>query len=534
MPDDSSKDTTAARPLVIPEKLNIAAHYIDRAAELWPGRIAIAGEPAEVRYAELAELVNRAGNALRELDCNRGDRVLIVLPDSAEFVAAFFGAAKIGAVAVPVNPMTRADDYAYYLRDSGAKIAVVHEMAMREFVARLTGAQSLESIIVVGAGVVQAPTGIKLQMWKKCVDRARAELKAAETSADDMAFFLYTSGSGGQPKGVVHRHKDMLATTWGFAEQIMGIRAEDRCFSVSKLYFAYGLGNGVNYPFSVGASAVYNPERPRPEKIFGLVKKFRPTIFFSVPTVYAALLREASLHDAALPDFSSVRLFVSAGEALPVEILEQWNNRFGAEIVDAIGSTEMLHMFISNRPGRVKAGTCGTPVAGCEARIVNEDGEDVKDGEIGNLLVRGGAAFAEYWNKPELTARTRVGDWVVTGDKFLRDSEGYYVYCGRADDMMKVSGLWVAPAEVENAVLGHPEVAEAAVVGALDENGLTRGLAFVVPKAGVIAGPNLAVEILAHTKSKLAAFKCPAAVKFVEELPKTATGKIQRFKLRET
>ncbi len=528
--------TAATAPLVIPAQFNIASHFIDRAARLWPKRLAIAGEPREVRYEALAEMVNRAGNVLRGLGCGRGDRVLLVLPDSAEFVAAFFGAAKIGALAVPVNPMTRAADYAYYAADCGAKIAVVHEMAMTEFTAGADGGD-LRKLVVVGRGTQPdhagtAPPRSGILDWNGLLAGAAGELKAAETAATDAAFFLYTSGSGGQPKAAVHRHKDMLATTWSFAGQILGIGAGDRCFSVSKSYFAYGLGNGVYFPFSAGASTVYLPERPKPEKAFEIVRRHRPTIFFAVPTFYAAMLREAELHERLKADFSSVRLAVSAGEALPSGIFEEWKSRFGLEILDAIGSTEMLHMFLSNVPGRVKAGSCGFPVAGCEARIVDEEGRDVADGELGNLWVQGEAAFAEYWGKAELTARTKRGDWVVTGDKFYRDAEGYYHYCGRADDMLKVSGLWVAPAEVENALLGHPGVAEAAVVGALDAQGLTRAMAFIVPKAGLLAGPDLATDILGYAKGRMAAYKCPSAVKFVEELPKTATGKIQRFRLR--
>ncbi len=509
--------------------LNIASHFVDAAAERWPERPAILGEPAAVSYAQLAGAVSQAGNALRRMGCRRGDRVLIVLPDSPEFVAAFFGAAKIGAVAVPVNPMTRQADYAYYLGDCSPRAVVVHNMALSEFLAASPRMQP-ELLLLAGCGAAEAPPGAL--HWERAVAGESRTLSAAATVPEDLAFFLYTSGTGGQPKAAMHRHADMLATTEGFAHKVMGIRQEDRTFSVSKLYFAYGLGNGMYFPFSVGASTIFLPERPRPERVFSIVREHRPTIFYSVPTFYAALLNEARRPGCAPCDFGSVRLCVSAGEALPAELFQQWNQYFGMEILDAIGSTEMLHMFISNLPGNCRPGSCGLPVPGCDAKIVEEDGTDVAGGEIGNLWVRGGAAFAGYYNKPELTARGKRGDWVVTGDKFFRDPEGFYHYCGRADDMLKVSGLWVAPTEVENALLGHPAVAEVAVASTLDENGLTKPLAFIVPRSDSIPGPDLAAEILAAVKARLPSYKCPAAVRFVAELPKTATGKIQRFRLR--
>jgi len=312
---------------------------------------------------------------------------------------------------------------------------------------------------------------------------------------------------------------------------VLGIQPFDRTFSVSKLFFAYGLGNGMYFPFSVGASTVLNPERPRPETIAELLSRHRPSVFFSVPTVYNLLLREAGRGLGI--DFSSVRLAVSAGEALPAEIFEQFRARFGLKIVDGIGSTEMLQMFISNRPGEARPGTCGREVPNYEAVILDESGHLVRTGEIGNLWVRGQSAFAQYWNKPELTAATKDGVRVNTGDKFFCDAEGFYHYCGRSDDMMKVSGMWVSPGEVENALLGHPLVAEAAVVSSMDPSGLLRPVAYLVLRGGADASPQLAREILHDLRSRLAGFKCPQEVHFLAELPKTATGKIQRFRLRQ-
>jgi benzoate-CoA ligase len=514
--------------LSIPENFNIAGHFVDQPARRHPERPAIRGEPSAVRYDELARRVSQAGNALLRSGCAPGDRVLIVLPDSAEFYAAFFGAAKIGAIAVPVNPMTRSGDYATYLEDCGARFAVVHAMALAEFAAAQRGGRP-ERVIVVGeAGCALPGNGVA---WSEWLRGAALSLDAHPTRSTDPAFILYTSGSGGTPKGAVHQHKDMLVTSECYARGVLHIQPSDICFSVSKLYFAYGLGNGMYFPLSAGASAVLMPERPRPERIAELLERHRPTLFFAVPTVYGLLLRAA---EQGTPlNFASVRACVSAGEKLPPEVFEQFRRRFGLAILDAIGSTEMLHMFIATREGRARPGSCGVEVPHVEARIVDEDGQACADGEIGNLWVRGQAAFAEYWNRPDLTSAARRGDWVVTGDKFYRDPEGYYYYCGRADDMMKVSGLWVAPGEVENALLAHPAVAEAAVVASRDGQGLTRPVAFAVLRGEARASPPAAEEIMAFVRARLPQFKCPQEVKFLPELPKTATGKIQRFRLRE-
>jgi benzoate-CoA ligase len=343
---------------------------------------------------------------------------------------------------------------------------------------------------------------------------------------------LYTSGSGGSPKAAVHRHADMLVTSRSYAHGVLGLRDDDLTFSVSKLFFAYGLGNGMYFPFSAGAKTILNPDRTKVERVIELVTLYRPTVFFAVPTFYAAVLRatEEKHHPV---DFSSVRQCVSAGEMLPAEIFERWRRRFRIEILDGIGSTEMLHMFVSSRPGECKPGSCGFPVPGYEVKIVDDAGEPVRDGEIGNLWVRGASAFEEYWRIPELTARTKRGDWVVTGDKFVRGPGGYYQYCGRTDDMLKVAGMWVSPMEVENALLGHPLVAESAVVGETDARGLMYSVAHVVLRAKSEGSEELAAEICDHVRARLVSYKVPREVRFRSELPKTATGKIQRFLLRE-
>jgi benzoate-CoA ligase family protein len=513
----------------LPEYFNVAAHFLEASAALHPERAAIVGEPREVSYRELATLTNRAGNALLAQGVSRSDRVLIVLPDSAEFMAAFFGAAKVGAVAVPVNPFARSSDYIHYLENCEPRAAIVHSEALAEFLPASSVRPQIP-IVVVGQENFET-RGVSRAKWSAWTSAASEQLVAENTSPSDPAFMLYTSGSGGAPKAAVHRHADMLVTSRNYAQSVLGLRADDLTFSVSKLFFAYGLGNGMYFPLSVGARTVLNPERTSVGHVIGMVARHRPTVFFAVPTFYAAVLREAERPDHSV-DFSSVRKCVSAGETLPAEIFNGWKRQFGIEILDGIGSTEMLHIFISSAPGKCKPGSCGLPVPGYEVKIVDDSAESLRDGEIGNLWVRGESAFAEYWRIPELTARTKRGDWIVTGDKFFCDSDGFYHYCGRADDMLKVAGMWVSPMEVENALLGHPHVAEAAVVGATDERGLSYSVAHVVLRGNVQGSEKLADEICEHVKARLVSYKVPREVRFCSELPKTVTGKIQRFKLR--
>jgi benzoate-CoA ligase family protein len=512
-----------------PERFNIAEHFLDVQAARHSDRVAVVGEPQRATYGELAALANRVGNALLEQGVSRGDQVLIVLPDSAEFIASFFGSAKIGAVAVPVNPYARTLDYIHYIENSEARAAIVHSEALEAFLPASSDRPQMP-IVVVREGQLETH-GVSCANWEEWIEPARDTLIPAQTSSQDPAFMLYTSGSGGVPKAAVHRHGDMLVASENYAHRILGLRQDDVTFSTSKLFFAYGLGNGMYFPLSVGARTILNPHRTSVERVVEIVSRHKPTVFFAVPTLYAAILREAENAHARV-NFSSVRQCISAGETLPAEIFERWKRKLGIEILDGIGSTEMLHIFISSRKGKCKAGSCGVPVPGYEVKIVDDAGERVHDGEIGNLWVRGASAFSEYWRIPELTARTKHGDWVVTGDKFLREADGYYQYCGRADDMLKVAGMWVSPVEVENALLGHPHVAEAAVVGATDARGLTYAVAYVTLRAGFVGSDELAAEICRHVKARLVSHKVPREVRFCGELPKTVTGKIQRFKLR--
>jgi len=509
--------------LQIPERLNVADYFLDRHLREGHGeRLAVAGVGPRLTYAELAAQAGRVGNALRQLGVRPGDRVLLVLPDSAEFIACFFAAVKVGAVAVPVNPFCRNADYAYYGADCWPRVALVHSVSVAEALPALRQAQPGLRLVTAGQAVPGCDS------LEELTASAGDLCEAHPTTADDIAFFLYTSGSGGQAKAAMHRHRHMLVTAHSFARRVLDIQPEDLTFSASKLFFAYGLGNGMCFPLSVGAATLLLPEKPTPERLFEVLEQYRPTLFFSVPTLYGALLHAAEARHKL--DF--LRLAVSAGEALPPEIFERFNFRFGIEILDGIGTTEMLHMFISNRPGEAVPGSCGRIVSGYRARVVDEAGDDLPPGEIGNLWVQGGSASAGYWNKPELTERSRRGDWVVTGDKFYRNPDGLFYYCGRADDMLKVSGMWVSPMEVENALIAHQAVTEAAVVGRRDDDGLTRIVAHVVLRQPVQGGEELAEGLHAFVHQRLPGYKCPQRFEFVPDLPKTATGKIERYKLR--
>jgi benzoate-CoA ligase family protein len=511
--------------------LNIAQEFVTHPAREHPQKMAIVGVERQATYAEVASEMNRVAQALRDYGCRPGDRVLIALPDSLEFIAGFFGTAKIGALPVPVNSMARANDYQHYLVDSGARFAIVQASCFEEFQPSLR-ASALEYTIVVGARARARGSGQGTTIaWDEWLPQNAADVPTHPTAGDDPAFLLYTSGSGGAPRAAVHRHRGMLATSKAYARGVLGLRPDDITFSVSKLFFAYGLGAGMYFPLSAVASTVLFPERPRADLIADAVRKHRPTVFFSVPTFYATLLREAESGVAL--DFSSVRLAVSAGESLPAEIFTRFRDRFGIKILDGLGSTEMLHMYVSARPGQARPGSCGIPVPGYRMKIADEQEREVPDGDIGNLWVSGESRFIEYWNAPEISRNRFNGEWYLTGDKLTRDPEGFYHYCGRADDMMKVSGMWVSPVEVENALLGHPAVAECAVVGQFDSVGLTRPVAYIVLRRGVEQpGGAMDSEISAWLRTRLVGYKCPEEFRFVPELPKTATGKIQRFRLR--
>jgi benzoate-CoA ligase family protein len=510
---------------VLPAQFNVAEHFVDRnVAEGRGGAPAFLYEDRTLTYADVQELANRAGNALRELGVGPEDRVLMICLDAPEFVGAFWGAIKIGAIPIPVNTLLRTADYLYFLNDSRAKVAVVSAALLGEAAPALLEARYLKHVLVAGG-----PPGPFLT-WEDRLAGASVTLSAAPTSRDEPAFWLYSSGSTGAPKGAVHLHHDMYVCAETYAKQVLGLRATDRVLSAAKLFFAYGLGNAGYFPMAVGAQSVLFPNRPLPETMFELIARHRPTIFFGVPTLYAAMLtvKEAERRF----DTASLRLCVSAGEALPEEIYNRWRERFGVEIIDGIGTTEILHIFLSNRPGQARPGSTGLAVPGYEALVVDDEGRPVPPGEIGNLRVKGDSIMAYYWNKHEKTKEALFGAWIQTGDKYYQDPDGYFWYCGRGDDMLKVGGIWVSPVEVEGTLVRHAAVLEAAVVGKEDTDRLVKPKAFVVLKEPSRASEALADELKGFVKDKIAPYKYPRWVEFVGELPKTATGKIQRFKLR--
>ena len=511
---------------MIPRDLNAAHWFVDRHVEEGrDGRLAIIHEGRRLTYGDVYAGANRFGNMLRRLGVTMEQRVVLLLHDGPEFVCSFWGALKIGAVPVPTNTLLKPRDYEYILSDSRAAVVIVSEplaAVVEELRPRL---RDLTHVVVVGQA---APTQLA---YAELVGAERPELAPAVTTKDDVAFWQYTSGTTGTPKAAVHLQHDMLVCCEAFGRHVLEIGPEDRTFSVAKLFFAYGLGNALYFPFHVGASTVLYPGRPEPAKVFEVITRERPTLFYAVPTAYAAMLQVADAE--RLYDLRSVRVCSSAGEPLPRAIYERWLERFGLEILDGIGSTEMCHTFIANRRGKVRPGSSGTVVPGYEATLVDDVGREVAVGEVGNLMVKGDSACSCYWNQHERTKQTIEGEWMRTGDKYTRDADGYFWYAGRTDDMIKAGGMWVSPAEVESALAEHPAVVEAGVVGAEDKDELAKPLAFVVLARGHLASPALEAELKAFVKERLAPYKYPRWIVFVDELPKTATGKIQRFRLRE-
>ena len=504
---------------------NVARGFGDKPAFVDPQR--------SLTYAQLQQRTCRFAAGLLALGLKPEDRVALLLPDTVDFPVAFFGAIRAGIVAIPLNTWLKPEQYAFILGDSRA-CALVADTSLAGMLREVIPAMpSLRHLIVAGDGAEALPTlAGRTPLTFEAVCRMGSEdVFHAPTLSDEVAFWLYTSGSTGEPKGVKHVHSSLIATAKLMGQGILGIGPDDVVLSAAKLFFAYGLGNAMSFPMSVGATAILWPERPTPEAMFALMRNHRPTIFYAVPSLYTALLSHEEMSRGAGSD--RLRLCVSAGEALPAHIGERWRAVAGVDVLDGIGSTEMLQTFLSNRPGDVRYGSTGKAVPGYELKIVDENGNELPPGQIGELIVRGPSAGEGYWNQRRKSRSTFAGEWTFTGDKFYRDADGYYFYCGRTDDMFKVSGMWVSPYDVEAALMSHEAVQDAAVIPKEDSDGLIKPKAFVVLKNGHANDETLLQTLREHVKTCAGTWKYPRWIELRSDLPRTATGKLQRFKLRE-
>jgi benzoate-CoA ligase len=504
----------------IPRDYNAAHDLLARNAAR-PDKTAFidAASGKQLTYGALAQQAHRFADALRRRGIEPETRVLLAMLDTLEWPVVFLGCILAGVVPVAANTLLTAKDFEFMLRDSRAKALFVSQALLPAFEPLIGEVPTLRHVFVAGRDAEHSVAAL-------VASGDGASQLVESTCSDAPCFWLYSSGSTGTPKGTVHLHSHLVQTAELYARPVLGIREDDVVFSAAKLFFAYGLGNALTFPMSVGATSVLLPSRPTPGDVFQVLRRFQPTIFYGVPTLYAALLADAERPTRAA---LKLRVCTSAGEALPAEIGRRWTEEYGCEILDGIGSTEMLHIFLSNRPGKVRYGTTGQAVPGYELRIVGDDGRECGDGEIGELQIKGPSAAIMYWNNRAKTKSTFAGDWTKSGDKYTRDADGYFTYGGRSDDMLKVGGIYVSPFEVEACLMTHASVLEAAVIGVEDHEGLVKPKAYVVLKAAQQAS---AADLQAHVKARLAPYKYPRWIEFVPELPKTATGKIQRFKLR--
>ena len=509
-----------------PTELNFASHLAalnaPRAAKL-----AYIDDSRRITYGELAERVARCAGALRQLGLRREERVLLLMHDSVDWPVAFLGALHAGIVPVAVNTLLTPEDYAYIASHCRARAALVSGELLGTLQTALgKGPHEIENIIVSRPASVLPAGSLDFEQWLADAPLA----PAVRTLSDEIAFWLYSSGSTGKPKGVVHTHGNLWHTVELYAKPVLGIREDDIVFSAAKLFFAYGLGNGLSFPLAVGATVVVMSERPTPQAVFKRLTEHRPTVFYGVPTLYASMLASP---DLPAREQVAIRVCTSAGEALPRDIGERFTRHFGCEILDGIGSTEMLHIFLSNQPGSLRYGTTGKPVPGYEVQLRDEDGRIVAANTIGDLYIKGPSTALMYWNNRDKTRQCFQGEWLKSGDKYLCDADGYYTYAGRSDDMIKVSGQYVSPVEVENVLVQHEAVLEAAVIGVPDHDGLIKTKAYVVLRPGYQPNADTGEALQQYVKQHLAPFKYPRQINFTEDLPKTATGKIQRFRLRQ-
>ncbi|MBP6899533.1 MAG: benzoate-CoA ligase family protein [Burkholderiaceae bacterium] len=510
---------------------NFAAHLLALNAGRGD-RCAYIDDAGRMSYAELDLGVRRCAAALLAAGVRREERVLLLMHDNSDWPVCFLGALYAGIVPVAVNTLLTADDYAYMLQHSRAQWVLVGDALQPVLDAALAKLAARGAALPRGiwVGRPAQPLADDRQDLAQVLARSAPLAQPADTGGDDIGFWLYSSGSTGRPKGTVHTHANPYWTAELYGRAVLGLKESDVCFSAAKLFFAYGLGNALSFPLSVGATVVLMAGRPTPEAVFERWIAHQPTVFFGAPTGYAGMLASPALPRR---DQVALRMASSAGEALPRDIGERFTAQYGCQIIDGIGSTEMLHIFLSNHPGDVRYGTTGKPVAGYAVELRSEDGQPVADGEVGDLYIQGPSAALMYWGNRAKSRETFQGAWTRSGDKYVRDADGYYTYAGRSDDMLKVSGQYVSPFEVEATLVQHPAVLEAAVIGVADEQGLTRSKAFVVLRPGQSAGPDIETVLKAFVKERLAPHKYPRAIEFLDELPKTATGKIQRFRLRE-
>ena len=521
------RDCAGAREIgfAIPERYNASRILFDNLAKGFGDRSALVGPAGTRSYKELCADASRWGHGLQSLGLKRGDRVLLFLDDTPVYPAAFFGAVRAGFVPLLINTLTPPDLLQFYLADSGASVAVADAEFTSRFDAVACKDTPLRTLIVVNGAVKQhaAPDIIAAEPW---LQTFRAELAEADTDRNEMAFWMYSSGSTGRPKGIVHLQHDMAYSEAAFARSVLQLKPGDVCFSVPKIFFAYGFGNAITFPFAVGAAALLLPGQPKPAAIFEAIGKYRPSIFFGLPTLYTSLTKAEG---AAAADFSSLRMAVSAAEVLSAEVFNGWKALTGLEIIEGLGSTEVLHIYLCNRPDKKKLGAAGLRVPGYEIALKDKDGREVGDNEEGILWVRGDSATPLYWNRPDKSAETiREGGWIYTGDRFVRDADGFHFFRGRADDLIKISGQWVYPLEVELCLAEHPEVRECAVYAAeLPDRRMTLKAVVVMNSRGFDAD-DATRKLQDFVKAKLLPYKYPREVRYVDELPKTGTGKIDR------